>query len=211
MASLRRSPDAVKAIIGVTAVNAIGSAVAIALLPLAEQAWRADRTQFGVATAAVGLGAFAAPLLQRLWGVGTTAWRRSVLAVASALLLVAVASGLCWAIVPLTVMGTAMVHLEAVATTVIQRSVPDDVRSSVLGLTDSVMVAAAAGAAMVAPLVSVLVGPRGLIALAAAGALGLLVVATGEARAESVVAAGATGTSVADSTALAGYPRLTPG
>jgi MFS family permease len=176
---LRRRPAALTAVAGVAAVNAIDSAVAIALLPLAEQAWHANKSQFGLATAAVGVGALAAPLMQRAWGLGVDAWRRSALALCVPLVAVAVVSGLWWAIVPLTLLGTASVHLEAVATSVIQRAVPDEVRSSVLGLADSVMVAAAAGAALVAPFAVGMVGPRGLIALCAAAGLGLLAVAKG--------------------------------
>ncbi len=170
---LRRRPAAVAAMLGVAAVNAIGSAVAIALLPLAERAWHADKAQFGIATAAIGLGAFAAPLMQQVWGLGVDAWRRSALALAVPLVVVSLASDLWWAVVPLTLMGTASVQLEAVATNVIQRAVPDDVRSSALGLTDSVMVAAAAGSAMLTPWCVGLVGPRGMVAACAAAGLGL--------------------------------------
>jgi Major Facilitator Superfamily len=178
LSTLRRRPAAVVAMTGVAVINAIDSAVAISLLPLAEKAWHGDKAQFGVATAAVGLGALAAPLLQRFWGLGMDAWRRSSLALALPLVVVAAVSGLWWAVVPLTLMGTASVHLEAVATTVIQRAVPDDVRSSVLGLTDSVMVAAAAGSALLTPLAVGVVGPRAMVAACAAAGLGLAAAAT---------------------------------
>ena len=60
-------------------------------------------------------------------------------------------SPLRWALVPLALAGAAAVSVEAAATSVLQEVVSDDVRATVLGLNDSVIVAAALVGSLLAP------------------------------------------------------------
>jgi MFS family permease len=160
---IARSPDARAGLVAVAINNAVDGLLGIALLPLAVDAWDSGDRGFGLATAALGFGALLAPVLIRLWGIDVSAGRRSALVFAGFLAVVAVSSGLWWALVPIVVIGAVSVHVEAVATTMMQRSVPDQARASLLGLADSVMVAAAAAAAAITPYLTDLVGARTLV------------------------------------------------
>lgn len=160
---IARSPRARAGLIAVTINNAVDGAVSIALLPLAVEAWTGGDRDFGLATAALGFGALLAPLFLRLWGIDVRAGQRSSVVFAGALVIVAVSAGLWWALVPIAVVGAASVHVEAVATTMMQQSVPDHARASLLGLADSVMVGAAAVAAAVTPYLTHLLGPSAVI------------------------------------------------
>lgn len=171
-----RSGQARAGLIAVAANNAVDGAISIALLPLAAESWRQGDREFGLATAAIGVGALLAPVLLRTWGIDVRAGRRSALVFAGFTAAISFSAGLWWAVVPVVVIGAASVHVEAVATTMMQRSVPDQARASLLGLADSVMVGSAAVAAAVTPFLADLVGPRVVVLICAAGCLGMAAV-----------------------------------
>ena len=155
----------VPGVIGLVAlVNFVDSAAAVALLRLSADHWHAGDRGFGVATAALGFGSLAAPLLRR-----ALALRGSLRATGAGLLLAGVVPGAAAAVAPLALAGAGSTVVECVATETLQRRVPDRFRAFSLGLTDSVMVAAAAVGALVGPGLVSLVGP-----VPAFGTLGLL-------------------------------------
>ena len=174
-ATLRRSPALVSAIGVVAAVNAVLAAVAIALLPLAEESWGAGGTAYGLASGVLGFGALAGPLLVRIGRDDRARARTGMALLAGCLLVVAPSPALAWAVLPLAVVAAAAVQVESAATGIIQERAPDRVRASVLGVTDTAMVAAAMVGSLVAPLLAAAVGPRVLVlgasALAAGSAL----------------------------------------
>ena len=140
------------AVAAVAVVNAVAAAVGLALLPLAE-AWdgASEGTAFGIATGALGLGALGGPVLGRIaarWRLGPRVW----LVVLGGCLVGVVPAPSLWVAVPLLiVVGAAAVQVEIVATAYVQRAAPDRLRASVLGLTDTAMVAAALLGALVSP------------------------------------------------------------
>lgn len=171
VAALRSSSALRGAVAAVAVVNAVAASVGLALLPLAA-GWMPDEgTAFGIATGALGFGALGGPVLGRLgarWRLGARAWL-VVLAVAVAA--VALAPTL-WVAVPLlAIAGASAVQLEIVATALVQRAAPDRLRASVLGLTDTAMVAAALLGALVAPILATALGPEVVVLLAASGSL----------------------------------------
>ena len=158
LAALRSSAVLRGAVAAIAVVNAVAASVGLALLPLAA-GWGPDEgTAFGIATGALGFGALGGPVLGRLgdrWRLGARAWL-VVLAVAVAA--VAPAPTL-WVAVPLlAIAGASAVQLEIVATALVQRAAPDRLRASVLGLTDTAMVAAALLGALVAPILAATCG-----------------------------------------------------
>jgi MFS family permease len=161
---LRRSPGAVRAIIAVAAVNAMIGAVGVALIPLAEVGWEAGDTEFGIATAALGFGALAAPALRPLApGVGT-----ALLFTGLPLCVAAITPALAWAMVPLALLGAGATHVECQVTALLQRLVPDRGLAFALGVTDTAMVSAALIGAGVAPWLSAVLGPQAFLGLCAA-------------------------------------------
>lgn len=174
IALLRRDRPAFHAMVVLVANNAVGGAAAIALLPLAERVWESGGGAFGAATAAIGLGALAVPLLLQRAGLSGRAGRRCALVMSAALVVVACCGGVGWALVPLAVAGACTVYVEAVATGVLQDRAPDEARSSVLGLADSVMVAAAGIASAAAPVLAGALGARALLAGCALVSLSML-------------------------------------
>lgn len=164
--AIRSSARLRGAIGAVAAVNAVAAVVGLALLPLL-----GDGAAFGVATGALGFGALGGPLLGRLgdrWGVGIRTW---LLVLAGCVALVVVAPSLAWAVPTLAVAGAAAVQVEIAATAIVQVAAPDRLRATVLGVTDTAMVAAALLGALIAPTLAHLVGPHAVIALAAAGSV----------------------------------------
>ncbi|MEO5709761.1 MAG: hypothetical protein ABIQ59_08055 [Nocardioidaceae bacterium] len=146
-------PGVRRAIGTVALLNGVLAAVGLTLLPLTE-----GTGSFGVATAALGFGALAAPLL---WWCGRTSRTRArfgLLVLTGALLLVPVVPDLLLALAALAVVGAAAVHVEGAATETIQDGVRDAQRAGTLGLTDSVMVGAALLGALVAPTLVSLLG-----------------------------------------------------
>jgi hypothetical protein len=151
VAALRVSSATVRAVAVAGLLNFVAMALLVGLLPVAEHFWSGGRSGYGPASAVLGVGALAAPLL---WRLGTTAaararWGLLLLAATVAVLPLTTAVG--WALLPLAVAGAATVHVESAVTETIQDAVPDRTRAGVLGLTDSVMVASALVGSLVAP------------------------------------------------------------
>ena len=107
-----------------------------------------------MATAALGFGSLAAPLIGLLVRL-----RGSMLVTGAGLALVGAAPTVSLAATPLVAVGAAGTWVECLSTDVLQHAVPDRVRAFSLGLTDSVMVLAAALGALVAPQLSSTIGP----------------------------------------------------
>ncbi len=150
-AALRRAPSAWRAIAVMAAVNLGISLVALALLPMALDSWSSDAAGYGLASGVLGFAALGAPLLRRLGRTPVVSMWRGLLLVAVGVLLVVPAPDLHWALVPLALAGAAAVSVEAAATNVLQEVVADDVRATVLGINDSVIVAAALVGSLIAP------------------------------------------------------------
>jgi hypothetical protein len=163
--TMARTVPLVHALLAVCAVSIVCSAVALALLPMAEQAWDRGEVGFGLATAALGFGGLAGPLMARA-GRGEAAnavW--SLGCVGVPLVVVALSPDLLWALVPLALAGAAAVQVEALATATFQRSTPDAQRASVLGIGDTAIVAAALVGSLVGPAAVSALGARPLVAL----------------------------------------------
>ncbi|MET0840387.1 MAG: MFS transporter [Marmoricola sp.] len=167
--ALRRAPSAWRAIAVMAAVNLGISLVALALLPMASDSWSSDAAGYGLATGVLGFAALGAPLLRRLGPTPVVKMHRGLVLVALGVLLVVPAPTVGWALVPLAIAGAAAVGVEAAATSVLQETVADDVRATVLGINDSVIVAAALVGAMMAPISVELVGGGPALAATAVG------------------------------------------
>jgi MFS family permease len=159
-----RRVGAVRRAVAVVAVlNGVLAATGLALLSLADAVW--GRHGFGLATGVLGFGALAAPLL---WWCGRSSASRTrlgLLAMAVALSVVPLAPEVLWALPGLAVTGAAAVHVESAVTATIQEAVPDGLRAGTLGLTDSVMVAAALLGSLAAPFLVSALGPVPLVVL----------------------------------------------
>lgn len=163
------SPGVPRAIGVVALVNFTEAAASVGLLSLSHVHWGAGDKAFGIATAALGLGSLAAPVIGLRLRL-----RGSLLVTGGGLTITGIAPGLLLAAGPLALAGAAGTVVECISTDVLQHSVPDRVRAFSLGLTDSVMVSAAALGAVLVPHLTTLVGPvftfagLGLLLLAAA-------------------------------------------
>jgi hypothetical protein len=163
------SPGVRLAIAMVALVNLTESVASIALLNLSHQAWGSGDRGFGMATAALGFGSLAAPLLGLLIRL-----RGSLLVTGGGLAVAGLVPGVAAAVGPLAVAGAAGTVVECVSTEVLQRSVPDRVRAFSLGLADSVMVLAAMLGALIAPRLASLIGAPTLFVVT-----GLILIAAG--------------------------------
>ena len=130
-----------------------------------------------MATAALGFGSLAAPLLGLVIRL-----RGSLLVTGGGFAVAGLVPGVAAAVGPLAVAGAAGTVVECVSTEVLQRSVPDRVRAFSLGLADSVMVLAAMLGALIAPRLASLIGAPALFA-----ATGLILIAVGVSRPRSRV------------------------
>jgi Major Facilitator Superfamily len=170
-------------------VNLVVATTGVTLIRLSESLWDAapwgwsDATAYGLATGALGFGALGGPLLRRRSEPLGSRLRRGIVLLALGLLATAVAPALVWAVGPLLSVGAAAVAVEAAATEMLQRAVPDHRRAGVLGVADSAMVLAAMVGALAAPVMAGWWGPRHvvlgtavgcLVAVAAAGRAGRL-------------------------------------
>lgn len=164
LAALRASAAATRAVGVAGLINAVDAALVLALIPLAEDYWRGGAAGYGLAAGMFGFGALAAPALWRLGATTTARSRLGLLLLGGALAMVPLAPAVGWAVGPLLVAGAATVHVEGALTEAIQDAIPDDQRAGILGLTDSVMVAAALLASLVAPTLASAVGPGTLVA-----------------------------------------------
>ena len=172
-AALRRAPAACRAIAVMAAANLVVSLVALALLPMAVDSWSSDAAGYGLATGVLGFAALGAPLLRRLAPTPEKSVRRGLCILAIGLMLVVPVPSVGWALAPLALAGAAAVSIEAAATEVLQETVSDEVRATVLGINDSVIVAAALVGSLVAPMAVELLG--GALLLGGAGTVVLLV------------------------------------
>lgn len=173
MHSLARSPGFRTALHLVVLVNAVEAAVGLCLVTLAHEAWHGDGRTYGIAAAALGLGALAAP------AVALTARRPgpALLLTGGAVAAAATAPHLAWALLPLALVGAAGTQVECAATALLQTCVPDERRAFALGIADMSMVSAAFVAAGLAPALSAALGPHMLLAcLAAVTVTGALLV-----------------------------------
>ena len=168
-AALRRAPSAWRAIAVMAAVNLGISLVALALLPMALDSWSSDAAGYGLATGVLGFAAFGAPLLRRIGATPVVSMRRGLFLLALGVLLVVPAPSIGWALVPLALAGAAAVSVEAAATSVLQEEVSDEVRASVFGLNDSVIVAAALVGSLLAPVSVEVVGGGPALTVTAVG------------------------------------------
>lgn len=163
LGAARRVGAVRRAVAVVALLNGVLAATGLALLSLADAAW--GRHGFGLATGVLGFGALAAPLL---WWCGRSSASRTrlgLLAMAVALSAVPLAPEVLWALPGLAVTGAAAVHVESAVTATIQDAVPDGLRAGTLGLTDSVMVAAALLGSLAAPFLVSALGPVPLVVL----------------------------------------------
>jgi MFS family permease len=166
-AALRAAPAARRAIGVMAAVNLVIALVAVALLPMALDTWSSDAAGYGLATGVLGFAAFAAPLLRRLGRSVEHSIGWSLLLIAVGLLLVAPVPSLGWSLAPLGLAGAAAVSVEAGATAVLQEHVCDEVRASVLGINDTVIIAAALVGSLMAPVAVEVAGGGPLLGLLA--------------------------------------------
>lgn len=173
-AALRAAPQACRAITVMAAINFVIALLAIALVPLALDSWSSDAAGYGLATGVLGFAAFGAPLLRRIGRSPEHSIRWSLLLLAGGLLLVVPAPSLGWSLAPLALAGAAAVSVEAGATAVLQEHVGDEVRATVLGITDTVIITAALAGSLVAPVAVNLVGGAVLL-----GAMALIILVVG--------------------------------
>lgn len=162
--TLRAAPAAMRAIAVMAAINLVISLVAVALLPLALHSWSSDAAGYGLATGVLGFAAFGAPMLRRLGRSPRTSIVWGLCLMAAGLLLVVPVPSLGWSLAPLALAGAAAVSVEAGATAVLQENVHDAVRATVLGINDTVIVAAALVGSLVAPMAVELLGGGVLLA-----------------------------------------------
>lgn len=163
------SADNVRVIAAVAATNDVIGAVGVTLLPMAERTW-GDEHAFGIRHGCLGARRAGHPVVRRLLRLSSTALRASLRLVVLPLAVVAAASAWGWAVAPLVLLGAAATEVECVATTIMQRSVPDHARAFALGLTDTVMVTGAMIGASLAPWLAGTVGPRAVFAAFGAAA-----------------------------------------
>lgn len=157
-AALRGAPAALRAVAVMAAINLVIAVVAIALLPLALDTWSSDAAGYGLATGVLGFAAFGAPLLRRLGRSTQQSIVCGLVLLAVGLLLVIPAPSLGWSLAPLALAGAATVSVEAGATALLQEQVHDEVRASILGINDTVIIAAALVGSLVAPSAVSIVG-----------------------------------------------------
>jgi hypothetical protein len=138
------------------------------LLPLSREAWDSGAAGFGAATACLGFGALAAPVLARLVRLNCTRW----LLVLGAAVLVVAFTPVPWSALPmLALVGATGVVIESLLTGTIQDAVPDRYRAGALGLADSIMVGACLVGSLVAPTLARFAGPRPALLFVAVAAL----------------------------------------
>ncbi|MCW2759886.1 MAG: transporter [Marmoricola sp.] len=170
-AALRAAPTARRAIAVMAAINLVISLVAVALLPLALDTWSSDAAGYGLATGVLGFAAFGAPVLRRLGGSPERSITWGLVLLALGLVLVVPVPSLGWSLAPLALAGAAAVSVEAGATAVLQEHVCDEVRATVLGINDTVIIGAALVGALVAPVAVDVVGGAVMLGCLTAGVL----------------------------------------
>jgi hypothetical protein len=99
--------------------------------------------------------------------------RRGLPLLALGLVLVVPAPSVGWALVPLVLAGAAAVSVEAAATGILQETASDEVRATVLGINDSVIIGAALIGSLAAPLAVQLLGGTVLLCCLGAACLAM--------------------------------------
>jgi MFS family permease len=149
-------------------VNLVVTVTGMSLLPLSEDGWHHGDAGFGLATACLGFGALAAPVLAR-FAVATIARGMGTVAVAVALV---AATPVPWPALPLLALaGASGVVVESRVTGTLQDAVPDRYRAGALGVADTVMVGACLLGSLVAPALADSAGARAALLVVAAVAL----------------------------------------
>ena len=137
-----KSPGVRTALVVVSAINFVLAFMGVALVRVAAQWWSQGDWAFGLATTALGFGAFAAPLFDLLGHGPSSRIRAGMAGFALCIALVAATPSVWFALGLLLLAGAVSTHVESAATVVLQESVPDRARASVLGLADTAMVGA---------------------------------------------------------------------
>ncbi len=187
---LGRTGPASRAVVAVVAANAVIGLMDVALLPMADGWWRSGPSAFGLATAALGLGALGGPAAGRLLGLTAGRPGRALFVTGLPLALTGVTPAAGWALVPLVVAGAASVQVETGSTAAIQRHIPDHLQGSALGIVDALMVGGGLLGAAAAPLLCQLGGAPGVIVVAGALTMAVSAVLTRRATAPAVRAEG---------------------
>ena len=125
------------------------------------------RLCFGIAIAGLRFGSLAAPLL-----TSVSRLRGSLLVSGGAFAAAGLAPMVAAAVAPLAIAGAAGTAVECASTDVLQRSVPDRFRAFSLGLTDSIMVAAAMLGSLLLPQLSRGIGAPAAFVLSGVGVVG---------------------------------------
>lgn len=159
-------PAALAAIATVMALNFALAMLGVTLLPLTASAWHGGDPEFGFATAALGFGSLATPVLAGLVR-GPTAHRTATLLAALPLVAVWVAPTWLLGLVPLALFGAGATVVECETTRVLQGQAPARYRALALGVADTAMIAAALCGAAAAPWFTGAVGPVAVPALLA--------------------------------------------
>jgi MFS family permease len=163
--TVRATPAVLAALGAGGLVNVVAAATAVALLPLTQDTWGQPAAGFGVATAWLGFGALAAPLLWWVPGAARSRGRWGLAVIGLAVAWVAVSPVPAAALPVLGLAGALSVAVECAVTETLQTEVPDDHRAGVLGLADAVMVSSAMAGSFLAPLLAEELGPRSALVL----------------------------------------------
>lgn len=176
VASVRSQPQVLRALAVVGLVNVALSALAVILLPLSREVWGHGESGFGAATACLGFGALAAPLLG--WVVADPAPRRilALLTMATSICSLGWWAGPGPALPLLAVIGACIVVVESTVTQTIQEQMHERHLAGALGIADSVMVSGAFIGTVLAPALVSSVGPRAATVVMAVGCLGTALV-----------------------------------
>ncbi len=165
--TVRHCRPAVGALATAGLLNLVVTVTGVLLLPLSQDAWGSGAAGFGAATACLGFGALAAPVLARL----VISRGRCLATVGVALALVAL-TPVSWPALPLLgLAGAAGVVVESLVTGTLQDAVPDHYRAGALGLADTIMVGGCLVGSLVAPALARLAGARPALLLVAAAAV----------------------------------------
>ena len=172
---LRGNPAAMQALWTVVALNVVVSATSLLILTLTDEHWGTGPSGFGLLTAALGAGGLLAPVLPAVSRRVTLAGSLGTAALSAAAIAGMPVSGpwsTALAVPVLVGLGAVSVMGEAKATSVVQHTVPEDRKASVLGLADSAMIGAAMLASFVTPALAATIGAvAGTAALAVFGLL----------------------------------------
>ncbi len=165
---LTGSTSSLAIVLLVVVTNVIDGAGQVLLVLLADERLGMGQGGYGVLSAALGLGALSAVVVNRRLAAGDTPLVPLAAAVAAAGLTfaaLAVVRTAAPAVGLLMICGGAMVVTEVVAITVLQRLVPASHRARVFGLVDAVLIGGLLIGAIVAPILEAAAGLAGALLL----------------------------------------------